>query len=87
MILIDPNKVDENANQIEALAKQMKTQMDEVWEKVKSLRNDWQDDVQVDFDSQFQKLVESFTSFTEQIPTYTAAAHEHADEMRRIGTV
>ena len=86
MIMIEPQKVHDNANEIESLAKQMKTTMDELWEKVKSLRADWQDEVQTDFDSQFAKLAESFQSFTEQIPSYTAAAHKHADDMKRIGT-
>ena len=85
MIYIDPNKVDENANEIERLGTQMKAKMEEVNSKVKSLRADWQDDVQVDYDAEFAKLVASFESFSENIPSYAAEAHAHADTMRRIG--
>lgn len=85
MIYIDPNKVDENANEIERLGTQMKAKMEEVNSKVKSLRADWQDDVQVDYDAEFAKLVASFESFSEIIPSYAAEAHAHADTMRRIG--
>ena len=85
MILIDPNKVDENANEIEKLGKQMRDQMEEVNSKVKSLSADWQDAVQVDYDAAFANLVAIFNSFAELIPEYAAEAHAHADTMRRIG--
>lgn len=85
MIYIEPNKVDENATEIERLGKNMKAKMEEVNEKVKSLRADWQDDAQVDYDANFAKLVAVFDSFSEIIPNYAAEAHAHADNMRRIG--
>ena len=84
-IYIDPNKVDENANEIERLGKAMKVKMEEVNAKVTSLRADWQDDSQADYDAEFKKLTESFNSLTESIPRYVSNAHTHAEEMRRIG--
>lgn len=84
-IYIEPNKVDENATMIENLGKRMRTKMEEVNAKVKSLRADWQDDVQVDYDAEFSKLVSSFESFAETIPSYAAQARAHAEQMRRIG--
>ena len=84
-IYIEPNKVDEHASEIEKLGTKMRAQMEEVNSKVKSLRADWQDDVQVDYDAEFSKLVASFESFAETIPSYAAEAHAHADSMRRIG--
>ena len=85
MIYIEPNKVDENASQIEKLGVQMQEKMQEVNAKVKSLRADWQDAVQEDYDAEFAKLVESFERFAETIPSYTKEAHAHADQMRSIG--
>ncbi len=84
-IFIDPNKVDENASEIESLCTRMKAQMEEVNAKVKSLRADWQDDVQTDYDAEFAKLAAAFDSFSECIPSYAAEAHAHAASMRRIG--
>ncbi len=85
MIYIEPNKVDENANQIERLGGQMQTKMQEIDAKVKSIRSDWQDAVQETYDADFAKLVQSFESFIEIIPPYAKEAHEHADKMRRLG--
>ena len=85
MLYIDPNKVDENANQITSLGAKMQTAMNEVHAKVKSLSADWQDTVQVDYDAEFTKLANSFVSFAETLPSYAQEAHAHADQMRRIG--
>lgn len=84
-IYIEPNKVDENADEIVKLGKKMLSQMEEVNSRVKSLRADWQDDVQVDYEAEFAKLKGSFESFAEVIPSYAAEAHAHAESMRRIG--
>lgn len=85
MIYIEPNRVDENANQIENLGRQMSSKMQEINAKVKSLRNDWQDAVQENYDADFAKLVQNFEQFMEVIPPYAKEAHDHADQMRRIG--
>lgn len=85
MIYIEPNKVDDYANQIENLGRQMQKKMAEVDSMVKSLRADWQDAVQEDYDTKFAKLSQLFQEFTEVIPPYANDAHEHAGLMRRIG--
>ena len=85
MIYIEPNKVDANADQITKLSTQMQKKMNEINATVKSLKADWQDAVQENYDEAFAKLVQSFESFTALIPNYANEAHAHADQMRRIG--
>ncbi len=85
MIYIEPNKVDSNADQITKLGTQMQQKMQEINSTVKSLKADWQDAVQENYDEEFAKLVQSFESFTAQIPNYANEAHAHAEQMRLIG--
>lgn len=85
MIKIEPSKVESNADTIDSLGKQMQTQMETVYATVKSLNADWQDSVQVNWETDFTKLKRSFEELTEMIPTYTSEARGHAEQMRRIG--
>ena len=84
-VFMDPGKLEEKANRIETLSKEMKTKMNEVNASVKSLRTDWEDDVQVDYEAEFTKLVNSFEGFANTIPAYAQTARDHAENMRRIG--
>ena len=86
IIVMVPERVDEYANEIERLGRDMKAKMEEVHLKVKGLEKDWKDNVQIDYEAEFSKVAESFSSLSSEIPKYAAKAHEHADNLRRIGT-
>lgn len=84
-IMMVPEKVDAYADEIERLGKDMKLKMDEVHLIVKGLEKDWKDNVQVDYEAEFTKVAESFTSLSAEIPKFAANAREHAEYLRRIG--
>ena len=85
MIKIDPNKVEEYAQEIEDLGGKMKSKMAELDAKVKSLRADWQDDAMNNYDQSFTKLQNEFDSLAAAIPQFAEEARQHAQAMRKIG--
>lgn len=84
-VLINPDQVVAKANDLNAMAKQMKAKVEEVHALAQSMKAVWQDTAQENYESDFAKLSEGFTSFINSIPEFTSQAEAHAELMRRIG--
>ena len=84
-VMINPDKVVMDAERLNALANQMKGKLDEVHALVQSMKSSWQDTAQENYEQEFSKLNEAFSSFLATIPDFTAQAVSHADLMRKIG--
>lgn len=84
-VIINPDRVDELAEQLTKHQNDMVAKMDDVDNNVISMRNCWEDAVKVDYDNDFKKLDQEFKEFSEQIPDIAKQYHDHAEQMRRIG--